>query len=243
MEKNEPIFEILHMPPENTNSVLVSQNGNAVIFDAWGHTEDWEKLLSERRLNLRAIYSTHGHSDHISAAPMLAEKYNIPWFLNSDDKDLIIWGNSILDFFNIPRIESNHKESEDLRAGFRNILPSVQMQVIETPGHSKGGLSFYFPDYKILLTGDTLFRDSFGRYDLPGGDANVLSESISKLYELDLPDDTYVVHGHGIDSTIEILKHQNPYFVKRKCCHGEKDCRCDKEEHHCCHCHGKCDCE
>ena len=173
-----PNFEVLHMPPENTNSVLVTHGNDAVIFDAWGRVADWEKLLTARGLRLRAIYSTHGHGDHISAAPMLAEKYNIPWFLNSEDDVLISWSNNLLKYFGLPEIEN----------------------------------VYYFPEFGILLTGDTLFRDSCGRYDLPGGDANALMQSVSKLYEMNLPNETYVVHGHGVDSTISQLKAENPYF-------------------------------
>jgi len=210
--QNTPSFEILHMPPENTNSVLVTYGGDAIIFDAWGNTPDWEKLLSSRGLRLRAIYSTHGHGDHISAAPILSEKYNIPWFLNSDDNDLILWSNNLLAYFGLPQIENNYRRPVDIGAGTIEIFPGVKMDVIESPGHTPGGVMYYFPDFGILITGDTLFRDSFGRYDLPGGDANALWQSISKLYEMNLPDETYIVHGHGIDSTIAILKRENPYF-------------------------------
>ncbi len=207
-----PNFEVLHMPPQNTNSVLVTRGGDAVIFDAWGNAIDWEKLLESRGLRLRAIYSTHGHGDHISAAPILAEKYNVPWFLNSEDNDLISWSNNLLNYFGLPQIENNSRRPTDLDAGTVNILPGLEMDVIESPGHTPGGLMYYFPHWGILITGDTLFRDSFGRYDLPGGDANALWQSISKLYEMNLPDETYVVHGHGVDSTIAILKRENPYF-------------------------------
>lgn len=97
-QNKEPKFEILHMPPENTNSVLVSFGDDAIIFDPWGRADAWEKLLESRGLRLRAIYATHGHSDHISAAPMLAEKYDVPWYMNHGDNDLIMWGNPLLDF-------------------------------------------------------------------------------------------------------------------------------------------------
>lgn len=207
-----PNFEILHMPPENTNSVLVTRGNDAVIFDAWGQVADWEKLLAARGLRLRAIYSTHGHGDHISAAPMLAEKYNIPWFLNSEDDVLISWSNNLLKYFGLPEIENNYRRPTDLESGTLEILPGVFADVIESPGHTPGGVMYYFPDFGILLTGDTLFRDSCGRYDLPGGDANALMQSISKLYEMNLPNETYVVHGHGVDSTISQLKSENPYF-------------------------------
>lgn len=235
MENKEPKFEVLHMNPQNTNSVLVSVGSDAVIFDAWGRAQDWEKLLSERNLNLKVIFSTHGHSDHISAAPDLAAKYDIPWYLNHKDEDLIMWGNPLLEYFEMPRINSDYKKPEDLSECILNILPSIDMQVIETPGHSAGGVSFYFPDYGILLTGDTLFRDSFGRYDLPGGNPKELKKSISKIYNMNLPNETYVVHGHGIDSTIDILKKQNPYFVSHSCC-CDGGCYCGEESHKC-HCH------
>ena len=208
----EPKFEILHMSPENTNSVLVTVGDEAVIFDAWGNALDWEKLLESRGLRLRAIYSTHGHGDHISAAPSLAEKYNVPWFLNSEDNVLIRWSNNLLKYFGLPLIEGNYRQPTDLDAGEKMIFPGVFAEVIETPGHTPGGVTYYFPDFGVLLTGDTLFRDSFGRYDLPGGDANAIMQSISKLYEMNFPEETFVVHGHGIDSTIGILKKENPYF-------------------------------
>ena len=202
-----PNFEILHMPPENTNSVLVTRGNDAVIFDAWGRVADWEKLLTARGLRLRAIYSTHGHGDHIAAAPILAEKYNIPWFLNSEDDVLISWSNNLLKYFGLPEIENNYRRPTDLESGTLEILPGVFADVIESPGHTPGGVMYYFPDFGILLTGDTLFRDSCGRYDLPGGDANALMQSVSKLYEMNLPNETYVVHGHGVDSTISQLNY------------------------------------
>lgn len=207
-----PNFEVLHMPPENTNSVLVTRGNDAVIFDAWGQVADWEKLLTARGLRLRAIYSTHGHGDHIAAAPMLAEKYNIPWFLNSEDDVLISWSNNLLKYFGLPEIENDYRRPTDLESDTIEILPGVFADVIESPGHTPGGVMYYFPEFGILLTGDTLFRDSCGRYDLPGGDANALMQSISKLYEMNLPDETYVVHGHGVDSTIGMMKTENPYF-------------------------------
>ena len=86
------------------------------------------------------------------------------------------------------------------------------MEIIDSPGHSLGGVMFWFPEYKILLTGETIFRDGVGRTDLPGGDESVLEKSISDLVRRNLPDDTYVVHGHGDDSMIGWLKKNNPSF-------------------------------
>ena len=213
MQKNNEVkFEILQMPPKNTDSLLVSVGTDAVIFDPWGKASDWEKVLLDRGLKLRAIYATHGHPDHISAAPSLARAFNIDWFLNANDNYLIGWGNELLDMFGIPHIHDNYKKPLNLSAGTIEILPDIQMEIIESPGHTPGGLMFYFPKYKILLTGDTLFADSHGHYDFPGGDHEQLHQSIHNLYDMDLDDETYVVHGHGMDTTIEWLKKHNPYF-------------------------------
>lgn len=227
--KTAPQFEILQMNPKNTNSVLVTMGSDAVIFDAWGRAEDWDKLLQDRGITLRAIYATHGHPDHISAAPVLADMHNVPWFLNAGDHDLIWWGGELLEFFEMPRIEADCTMPTDITAGTYEILDGVKMVAIPAPGHSAGGMMYYFPDFQILLAGDTLFRDGVGRTDFPTGNACELRASIAALHDMNLPDETFVVHGHGMDSTIEILKNENQYF--------KSGCEC---EHKCpgtCHCH------
>ncbi len=230
-------FEILRMAPENTNSVLVTAGNDAVIIDAWGRGDAWEKLLNERGLHLRAIYTTHGHSDHISAAPYLAAKFDAPWYMNHADIDLVLWGNALLDFFGIPHIEPDFKRPENLPAGEYEILPGVWMRAISAPGHSAGGMMFLFPDYDILMSGDTLFHDGVGRTDFPGGDAGALRKSIYAIADMNLPDQTYVVHGHGIDSTIGWLKTNHPYFLLHHCkCGSGDECCGHNHDHCCCHC-------
>ncbi len=194
------------MEPEFTNSVLVTSGGDCAIFDAWGRADDWIKLLDSRGVRPVAIYATHGHSDHISAAPALAAHYNIPWFMNQLDVPLVLWGNGILDFWELPRIADDFVRPHDLRPGRVKILDNIEMDIIASPGHSLGGVMFYFPEYKILLTGDTIFRDGVGRTDLPGGDEKVLRQSIANLMARDLPDDTHLIHGHGDDSIMGAVK-------------------------------------
>lgn len=194
------------MPPTNTNSVLVSNGSECVIFDAWGRAEDWIKLLDSRKLKPIAIYATHGHDDHISAAPALAAHYDIPWFMDSRDVPLVLWGNQILDFWELPRISDDFLRPLDLRAGNVKILGDIDMEIIPAPGHSIGGVMFYFPEYKILISGDTIFHDGVGRTDLPGGDAAQLQKTISDLVSRNLSDETYIVHGHGPDSMMSHIK-------------------------------------
>lgn len=204
MSKNK--FEILQMEPKFTNSVLVTSGADAVIFDAWGRGDAWENLLNTRKLNLRAIYATHGHTDHISAAPELARIYGVPWYMNLRDLSLIPWGQQILDVWELPRIPDDFVRPNDLQPGKTKILGDIDMEIIAAPGHSAGGVMFYFPEYKILLSGDTIFHDGVGRTDLPGGNADELGKTISDLIARDLPDDTYVVHGHGMDSMMHDIK-------------------------------------
>lgn len=212
-ENNAVKFELLRMPPENTVSVLVSVGDDAVIFDAWGKADDWVKVLSERGLNLRAIYATHGHPDHIAAAPELAKKFDVDWFLNEKDNFLIGWGNGLLDMFNIPHIDNDYKKPKNIPLGIIEILPDMDMEIMESPGHTPGGLMFYFPKYNILLVGDTLFQESYGNTAFPGGDEKQLFESIGKLYKKDLPNGTWVIHGHGMETSIDWLKKRNKFFI------------------------------
>lgn len=213
---NNLTFEVLRLPPENTNSVLVSNGTDAVIFDAWGRVSDWEQVLSERGLNLRSIYTTHGHPDHISAAPALAARFNVDWFLNAADEYLILSGNGLLEYFKLPPIQQSYKKPEKLSVGTVEILPNVKMEILASPGHTPGGMFFYFPEYKILLVGDTLFQAAYGRVDLPGGDERQLFKSIHNLYDMNLDDNVFVVHGHGMETTIGWLKKNNPFFLSGK---------------------------
>ena len=212
-ENNSVKFEVLHMPPDNTNSVLVSVGNDAVIFDPWGNAKDWEKVLSERGLKLRGIYATHGHPDHIAAAPSLAETFDIDWYLNQKDEFLIGWGNGLLDMFHLPHIKDDYKKPINISKGTIEILQGLQMEIMESPGHTPGGLMFYFPKYNILMVGDTLFQESYGNTAFPGGDEKQLFESIGKLYKKDLPNGTWVIHGHGMETSIDWLKKRNKFFI------------------------------
>ena len=205
-------FELIQMPPQNTQSVLVTVGDECVIFDPWGRADDWSHILDERGLRLRSVYATHGHPDHIAAAPALARKYGVPWYLHSGDFRLVGWGNDLLEYFGLPKISVDDVRPRELGIMRHEILPGLFMDVIEAPGHTPGGVAYYFPDESMLLIGDTLFQDSIGRYDLPGGDSKMLFQSISNIHGMNLPGHTEVVHGHGMATSIDWLHKHNPYF-------------------------------
>ena len=204
-------FELVRMEPQNTNSILVSCGSDAVAFDTWGRADDWIELLDERSLNLIAIYSTHGHSDHISASPELVRKLGCKWFLNTRDKCLIGQLNSILEYFHLNGLGAMDDLSANLLIGDNTLFGILEMKVFELPGHTMGGVGYYFPENKILLLGDTLFKDGCGRVDF-GGNINLLYKSISNIYSMNLSDDTICICGHGENTTIAKLKIENPYF-------------------------------
>lgn len=205
-------FELFQMPPQNTQSIMVTVGDKCVIFDPWGRADDWTRILDERGLKLRAIYATHGHPDHIACSPTLAKKYGVPWYLHNGDFRLVGWGNDLLEYFGLPKISLDDVRPTPLDLNRTEILPGMFMDIIETPGHTPGGVAYHFPDEKILLIGDTLFQPGIGRYDLPGGDKDMLMQSIANIYNMNLSDDTAVVHGHGMDTSIGWLKQNNPFF-------------------------------
>lgn len=89
-------------------------------------------------------------------------------------------------------------------------IPNFHIQVVATPGHKEDCVCYHLPEDKIIFTGDTLFQESIGRTDLPGGDMGLLINSLKKLALL--PDDTKVYPGHGYPTTIEHEKQYNPYL-------------------------------
>lgn len=212
MPKQKNKFELVQMSPQNTNSVVIFDGDNCVVCDPWGCVDDWENYFATHDVTPVAIYATHGHPDHISAAAALATRFNIDWYMSHADLDLVEWGNGLLQYFQLPRLSLHDKKPINLSAGVCTILRDTKMQIIELPGHTRGGVGYLFPDDGVLVVGDTLFQESYGRTDLPGGDEQSLFQSIAKIYNMHLADETLVIHGHGECTTIGLLKQKNAFF-------------------------------
>jgi hydroxyacylglutathione hydrolase len=196
--------------PLQCNCYIVgdSETKQVVIIDPGDDAARLAESLVAQELTVTAIVATHAHFDHILAAEELRELTGAPFFLHDADRVLLDWMQESVRLFlgtesgPPPEVDVSAGEGDKLKAG------SVELEVLHTPGHSPGSISLAAGDY--LFSGDTLFADSVGRTDLPGGDTNALVASVkSKLFEFD--DDTPVYPGHGPATTVGRERRHNPF--------------------------------
>lgn len=193
-----------------TNCYLACSGAlDALIIDPGADAGKISKIVGHCRLTVRAYLITHGHMDHISALNPLWEQNQAPIAMHHAD---IIWAfspaNQMPPYFSVPPRPGNIERI--LKGGEKWKEEGFNCEVIHTPGHSPGGVCFYFPDDDILFSGDTLFQDSIGRTDLPGGNMERLNKSLKILAKL--PPDTKVYPGHGPETTIGHEVKGNPFL-------------------------------
>ncbi|MCS4471893.1 MBL fold metallo-hydrolase [Clostridium botulinum] len=188
----------------NANCYLLIDQDKCAIIDPGGDPEDIIKIIEDNNLIPKFILLTHGHIDHVGGVEAIKDEYNIPFYINRKDEDLIKEAEYIFGNF------GKYKNADEyLVEGKEFQLGNLKIKAIETPGHSPGGMSFLVNN--VIFTGDTLFRESIGRSDFIGGSHNTLINSIqSKITVLD--SDIYVLPGHGPQSTIGYEKDNNPFF-------------------------------
>lgn len=200
----------LSLGPLGTNCYIVSTDNKALIVDPGGDAAKVDAYLTEHNLTPLAILLTHAHFDHIGAVHDVRHKYDIDVYLHTNESEWLEnpeLNRSILmgDEF----VVSTDKPDQILTPGELTIGP-FNFEVIHTPGHSPGSVSFIFHDDQYIVSGDVLFHQGIGRTDLPGGSLDVLANSIiNKLYKL--PDEFAVYPGHGIQTTIGSEKTNNPF--------------------------------
>lgn len=200
--------------PLQTNAyVLYNENKEAVIFDPGGEGEKLNQWLKSEHLIPKAILLTHAHFDHIGAVDEVRDRWEIPVYVHSKEKDWLMdpKKNGSAKYMGINAVKVKKADILIKEAGNLKIGP-FSFEVFETPGHSPGSVSFYFSKLNIVFSGDALFAGGIGRTDLPGGSYEVLIESINtKLMEL--PEKTVVAPGHGTLTTIRIEMDSNPFLT------------------------------
>jgi len=179
---------------------LVESDGQALLIDP---ADDGSFLLEElqrRNLNLVALLATHGHFDHVMATGEIQMSFDIPLSIHKKDQFLIDRLESTAEHFLghkpiiVPPKSTVHIDSGELK------IKNFKFEILHTPGHTPGGVCYYFPEEKIVFTGDTLFMGTIGRTDLSYSNKKDLFNSLKELAKL--PDEVTVCPGHGEETII-----------------------------------------
>ena len=208
-------IKALVTPPLDANCYIVSceKTNSAVIIDPGGNFRAIMDVISHCELSVIAIINTHGHVDHIGANRELKQATGAPLLIGLADAPMLPEPSGNLSAFLAEQVRS--PEADRLLHDSDCVtFGEESLQVITTPGHTKGGLCLYSQGKAgagVLFSGDTLFAGSIGRSDLPGGDSSELLASIQNKL-LTLPDETIVYPGHGDITTIGEERRFNPFL-------------------------------
>ncbi|MDY6215850.1 MBL fold metallo-hydrolase [Actinobacillus porcinus] len=192
-------------------SLIWDDEKNAAIIDPGGEAQKLIKRIEELGLNLQAILLTHGHLDHVGAAPQLKAHFGVeiigPHHADEYWFQALPQQSRQFGLFEIDSFLPDRWLDQD---GEILTLAGYQFEVKHLPGHTPGHVGFVEHNQKVIFSGDVLFKQSIGRTDFPGGNHEELLHSIrAKLYSL--PDDMIVIAGHGPATTIGQEKQQNPF--------------------------------
>lgn len=192
-------------------SLIWDDEKNAAIIDPGGEAQKLIKRIEELGLNLQAILLTHGHLDHVGAAPQLKAHFGVeiigPHHADEYWFQALPQQSRQFGLFEIDSFLPDRWLDQD---GEILTLAGYQFEVKHLPGHTPGHVGFVEHNQKVIFSGDVLFKQSIGRTDFPGGNHEELLHSIrAKLYSL--PDDMIVIAGHRPATTIGQEKQQNPF--------------------------------
>jgi len=203
----------MSLGPLGANCYIVFKGKEALIIDPGSEPQAIANAIDQLELKPQAILLTHAHFDHIGAVDEIRKRYQIDVYIHEDEKDWLqdsgLNRSRLFTGEDIVTCPAEHHLHEG-----KMELGSFSLEVLHTPGHSPGSVSFVFHDDEKVISGDALFFQGIGRTDLPGGDREVLENSIKNhLYQLP---DTYTVYpGHGPNTTIGSEKQNNPFVYAR----------------------------
>ena len=200
----------IQVGPLATNCYVIhSGTGtDCVVVDPGGDSPRIIGFLDEIGVVPSQIVVTHAHADHTGAVAPLVERFGSKFMIGVGDEQAAMEQSPML-IDMLGDFEQPPTPSQLLQSGDKLTVDGVEIDILANPGHTQGSISVHV-DGRVL-TGDTLFRESIGRYDLPGGDGEQEIDSIRDVL-LVLDDSTVVLPGHGPFTTIGHEKQSNPYF-------------------------------
>lgn len=185
--------------PDSKEAFVIDPDDGPAVVDT----------LKERGLTCIGILLTHGHSDHIHGVQTLMDTYGAPVYIHERDLPCLYDPQVNLSALHGRSVTITGGTIKTVKDGQHIGSGKMDFQVLETPGHTVGGVCYYMSP--AVFVGDTLFRGSVGRTDFPGGDFEALVQSIrTKLFTL--PDQTMAYPGHGPETQIAFEKENNPYL-------------------------------
>ena len=189
---------------ENCYLLMDDSSGTLYVIDPGAEEDKILKAAKSFVFSKCRIILTHGHIDHIGAVRPLMERLPVEFcFLHHDDLPLYKSPDNALPPW-IPRVKNPPEPVTNLPA-------ECPLRLIHCPGHTKGSSCFYLPRESVLFSGDSIFKNSVGRTDLPGGDHEALVRSLKEKV-LSLPPDTKILPGHGPETTVAEERANNPFF-------------------------------
>lgn len=196
---------------ENTFLVINDEADNAaLLIDPGDEPDSIAQAIAETGADVKAILLTHTHFDHVGAVKPMVDRLGVPVWVPELERHILADINNFIRFPGVGPFESYDAE-HTVAGGEKLELAGFEIDVIFTPGHSIGHVSYSIAEHQALFSGDVLFQGSIGRTDLPGGDMNVLLESISNLMQT-LPPATAVFPGHMGVTTLEAEAASNPFL-------------------------------
>jgi glyoxylase-like metal-dependent hydrolase (beta-lactamase superfamily II) len=195
------------------NSYVISdQNGTGIIIDPGCYSIEEENelvaYLSDNHIIPVALLNTHAHIDHVLGNSFVKDNYKIPLYLHKDDTGTLDSVRQYASLYGFEGYKTSPSADIELRHGMNLVFGEMKIRVLHTPGHAPGHVIFYFEEDGFVINGDVLFNGSFGRVDLPGGNIEILKQSIFE-HLFTLPEVTIVYCGHGPSTTIGKEKRDN----------------------------------
>ena len=199
----------LGMVATNCYLIINKETKEALLIDPADNALRNSNVIEENVCTLKAILLTHGHFDHIMALNELKKRYNVPVYAHEEEEDVLKQSSlnmsGMIGQIYTTQADIYVKDGEHLK------LAGLDIIVLHTPGHTKGGVCYYLPEEKVLMSGDTLFHCSIGRTDFPTGSMSQLVRSVKEQLFV-LPDDVQVYPGHDSVTSIGYEKQYNPFF-------------------------------